>query len=72
MIPVDDDEMETVRARPPVEGEYVPLKEAAARLGMDKHTAYRLAKQGRFPGAFRVGRLWKVRRDALDGLGNGK
>ena len=33
---------------------------AAEELGISKSTAYRLAESGQLPGAFRVGRQWRV------------
>ena len=33
---------------------------AAEQLGIGESTAYRLAETGRLPGAFKVGRQWRV------------
>lgn len=34
--------------------------QAAARLGISKDLAYELARRGELPGAFRLGRRWRV------------
>jgi excisionase family DNA binding protein len=46
----------------PVRGDpYVaPVPEAAALLGISKDLAYDLAKRGELPGAFQLGRRWRV------------
>jgi len=39
----------------------MPLTRAADEiLGIDRHEAYRLAREGRIPGAFKVGKPWFV------------
>jgi len=36
------------------------VPQAAARLGISKDLAYELARRGELPGAFRLGRRWRV------------
>lgn len=36
------------------------IPQAAKRLGIATVTAYRMAEKGEFPGAFKVGRHWRV------------
>jgi excisionase family DNA binding protein len=43
---------------------FVP--EAAWELGICTETAYRQAKRGDLPGAFKFGRRWLVSRDAFE------
>ncbi len=50
---------------------FIPLLEAAKILGLDRTTAYRLAKQGRFPGLVRVGKRFLVSRATLEQLFGG-
>lgn len=38
----------------------IPLADAAPLLGVGRTKAWELAERGEFPGAFRVGRHWKV------------
>lgn len=38
----------------------VPLSWAAQRLGVCQKTAVRLANRGELPGAFRIGKSWRV------------
>ncbi len=42
------------------------LDEARQLLDLDEVRSYELAQAGRFPGAFRHGRVWKVSRPAID------
>ena len=54
-------------ARP--DPEPVPLKEAAARLGLSRGKAAKLCREGRFPArAFRLGTNWHVARADLERL----
>ena len=47
----------SVRQLPPV----MPLSRAAkAVLGIDRHEAYRLAREGKIAGTFKIGKLWFV------------
>jgi excisionase family DNA binding protein len=36
------------------------VPQAAERLGISKDLAYELARRGELPGAFRLGRRWRV------------
>lgn len=49
-----------------------PLVRAAARLGVGRSTAYKLAREGRFPGAFQLGSQWFVANRQLERLLNGE
>lgn len=42
------------------------LEEAATVLGVGRTLAYRLAREGNFPGLIRIGRRYLVSRSALD------
>ena len=55
--------VETSRSQPrPTRGDpYVTsVPEAAALLGISKDLAYDLARRGELPGAFQLGRRWRV------------
>ena len=43
------------------------IAEAAWELGVCAETAYRAAKRGELPGAFRFGRTWRVSREPFEG-----
>lgn len=40
-------------------GHFLCSREAAARLGLHKRTIVRMAREGRIPGAIKVGRGWR-------------
>lgn len=42
------------------------LPEACRRFGIGITTGRELARQGRFPGAFRIGKVWRVHREIFD------
>ncbi len=45
------------------------IPEVASELGISDRSAYRLARLGRLPGAFRIGdRRWRVSREAFEGF----
>ena len=50
-----------------MEYEYLTPKEVMNCLGIGKNTFYKLVNSGRIP-AFRIGRLWRVKREALSAL----
>lgn len=50
-------------------GDVVDLAWAAAYLRISERNAYRLAVDGKLPGAFRIGRSWRVNRRVLESLG---
>jgi len=43
----------------------MPFTEACVLLDMATHTGYTLARKGLFPGALRIGDVWKVNREKL-------
>lgn len=43
----------------------MPLEEACRMLGVSPHNGRNLASRGEMPGAFKVGRKWKVSRKRL-------
>lgn len=47
------------------------LPEAAKYLQVHPVTLYRLLKTGRLPGAFKIGRVWRINREALEHLATG-
>ncbi len=47
-----------------IENEYLTLKEVMCLLYIGRNTAYKLVNSGELP-AFRVGKLWRVSRQAL-------
>lgn len=56
------------RLRPhldPAAAELLSPKEAAARLGLHEKTVVRMAREGRLPGALKVGREWRFPADGL-------
>lgn len=66
---LDDDALSLLaeRLRPHLAepGGMVDAKEAAARLGLHERTVARMAREGRIPGAVKVGRSWRFRADRL-------
>jgi excisionase family DNA binding protein len=42
------------------------LGEVAAWLRVHHTTLYRLVRQGKIPGAFRVGKDWRFKREAIE------
>ena len=58
------------RMRPTVARDHprstLSIPEAAWELGICTETAYRQAKRGDLPGAFKFGRRWLVSRDAFE------
>ncbi len=44
----------------PMNVRFLTLQEAAARLQLGLRTAYRLAQEGSFPGAVKMGGQWRV------------
>lgn len=49
------------------DSDVLSVAEAAKRLGIHTHDAYRLAAKGQLPGAFKVGiRRWRVSRAAFE------
>lgn len=47
---------------------YWPLPVAAEYVGISFTNAKKLAQRGKFPGAFKIGRLWRVNPDRLRDL----
>lgn len=43
----------------------LPIKETAALLKMSERTVYLMAKEGRLPGAVKLGGSWRVVREKL-------
>jgi excisionase family DNA binding protein len=43
----------------------ISLAEAAERIGVSESLAYRMARQGKFPGCFRLGGRWLVHIDTF-------
>ena len=52
-----------------LQSELMTVKEAAVYLRVSRVTAWRWCQQGVIP-AFRIGRSWRIRRDALLSLGD--
>jgi len=48
------------------------ISEVATMLGINKNTAYSLARQGKLPGALRLGGRWVVSRKVIEALLDGK
>ena len=46
-------------------GRLLDPREAAARLGLHERTVARMAREGRIPGAVKVGRAWRFPADRL-------
>jgi len=46
--------------------EFHTVAELAARLRLSERTAYDLVRQGRIPGAVKVGGQWRIRAAPLD------
>ncbi len=46
--------------------EFLKLEEAAALLRISRHTAKNLALAGELPGAFKLGKQWRISRKMLD------
>ena len=55
-----------------MQSETMKVEEAARVLGISRQTAYNLARDGKLPGARRLGRRIVVSRRALDGFLDGK
>ena len=45
---------------------YCSLVELAHELGVGKDAVYAAARRGEIPGAFQIGRRWRVNKDAFD------
>jgi excisionase family DNA binding protein len=58
-IDVDDKE-EPMQSIPLSEPDIISISEAARRIGIHTDTLYRLARQGQFPPAIKIGRRWRV------------
>lgn len=54
-----------VDAAAPPDDEFLTISEAAELLRIGLSTAKREARAGRFPGAIKIGRQWRVSRGAL-------
>jgi hypothetical protein len=50
------------------ENGYITLPAAAKHIGISFSNAKKLAQSGKFPGAFKIGRLWRVNPDRLRDL----
>lgn len=48
------------------EHDVLTVREVAEQLRVSPITLYRLLKLGKLPGAFRMGRVWRINREALD------
>lgn len=46
--------------------QFLSIKDISKYLNIPKRSAYHLAKSGILPGAFRIGRHWRFRKDMLD------
>lgn len=45
--------------------ELITIDELCSSLNIGKNTAYTLLNSGELHGAFRIGRIWKIPRDAI-------
>lgn len=45
--------------------ELITIDELCESLNIGKNTAYSLLNSGELPGAFRIGRIWKIPKDAV-------
>jgi excisionase family DNA binding protein len=52
-------------AEPDSDGRLLDPREAAVRLGLHERTVARMAREGRIPGAVKVGRAWRFPADRL-------
>ncbi|MCB9705526.1 MAG: helix-turn-helix domain-containing protein [Myxococcales bacterium] len=50
---------------PQAEGETLSFAEALALIGISRNTLYRLAAEGRIPGAQKLGKAWRFHRGTL-------
>lgn len=48
------------------EHDVLTVREVAEQLRVSPITLYRLLKLGKLPGAFRMGRVWRINREALE------
>ena len=46
--------------------EFLTVSELASRLRLAERTAYDLVRQGRIPGAAKIGGQWRIRTESLD------
>lgn len=51
--------------RDPGGGELLSPREAAGRLGLHERTVARMAREGRIPGAVKIGRSWRFHSERL-------
>lgn len=51
-----------------MDGRYVTLGRLADLAGINPKTVYRIARSGRLPGAFRIGRSWRFDLDTLEAM----
>lgn len=45
--------------------EMISIDDLCEMLSIGKNTAYSLLKSGKISGAFKIGRIWKIPRDAI-------
>lgn len=57
---------------PKLPPDLLTVPQAAQRLGIGANLAYRMAEAGELPGAFRVGRHWRVSVVRLERFINGE
>lgn len=46
--------------------EFLDIGDLAKKFNIPKRSAYQLAQEGKIPGAFKVGRHWRFRRDMVE------
>ena len=47
--------------------EFLTIAQLAERLMIPKTTAYHLVQLGKIPGAFKVGKHWRLKKELVDG-----